>query len=189
VLVATVAATVVLLAGLAANGSSPYMSLKLMSYASPLLTLLALATFAAKPPESVDVAGTIVHVGKIALIAGAAISYVITSVFTIGYAIRWVKPATIVGPVASAAERLPASDAIQIDYVDAWRQSWLVYYLRDRRLAVPRPTLYLTGVAPADVARRPTFATPASYAVAPRHRGSALWRGANGVLYRIGALR
>jgi hypothetical protein len=190
VLVAAVAVTVALLGALAVTGSSPYTSLKLMSYASPLLTLLALSSFAARPPKpSADVAGTLVHVGKVVLLAGAAVSFAITSVFTIGYAVKWVRPATVVDPVAFAAERLPASDAIRIDYVDAWRQSWLVYFLRDRRLAVPRPSVYLTGFAPADTARSPSFATPALFAVAPRHRGGTVWRGPGGVLYRIGTLR
>jgi hypothetical protein len=190
VLVVTAAATIVSLAGLAVVGSSPYTSLKLMGYASPLLTLLALSSFVARPSKpSADVAGTLGHLGRAILIAATAISFVITTAFTIGYAVKWVRPATVVDPVASAAGRLPAYDAVQIDYTDAWRQSWLVYFLRDRRLAVPRPSVYLTGFAPADKARSPSFATPAMYAVAPRHRGSSVWRGSGGVLYRIRALR
>lgn len=190
VLVVTVAATVASLGALAITGSSPYTSLKLMGYAAPLLTLLALSSVAARQSRTaVNAVASLAHVGKTMVAAAAVISFALTSLFTVGYAVKWVKPATVVDPVASAAERLPARDAIRIDYTDAWRQSWLVYFLRDRRLAVPHPSVYLTGFSPADKAQRPSFMTRASYAVAPKPHGSVVWRGAGGALYRVKALR
>jgi hypothetical protein len=187
VLVAANSAAVAFLVFLAIAGSSPYTSLKLMGYAAPLLTLLALSSFAGRRgPSSADALSSLRHVGSALAVAAAAIAFVITSAFTVGYALKSVKPATVVDGVVAATERLPTADAVRIDYADAWRQSWLVYYLRDRRTAVPKPSAYLTGFAPADLARHPSFSSPASYAIAPRHNGPAVWRGAGGVLYRIG---
>ena len=186
-LVAANTAAVAFLVLLAIAGSSPYTSLKLMGYAAPLLTLLALASFSGRSsPSAADTLSSVRHVGSALAVAAAAIAFVFTSAFTVGYALKSVKPATVVDRVVAATERLPATDAVRIDYADAWRQSWLVYYLRDRRTAVPKPSVYLTGFAPADLARHPSFSSPASYAVAPRHHGRAVWRGAGGVLYRIG---
>jgi hypothetical protein len=187
VLVVSSAAAIAFLVLLAIARSSPYTSLKLMGYAAPLLTLLALSSFAGRPsPSAADALSTFRHLASALVVAAAAIAFVITSAFTVGYALKSVKPATVVDHVVAATEQLPTTDAVQIDYADAWRQSWLVYYLRDRRTAVPKPSVYLTGFAPADRARHPSFDSRASYAIAPEHHGTAVWRGTGGVLYRIG---
>jgi hypothetical protein len=187
----TVAAGGTLLAALAVLAiahASPYTSLKLMGYAAPLLTLLALSTFVRRAAPATGTGGSAAlrHLGGVLATTVAAAAFASTTVFTVVYALKWVRPATVVSGVATAADRLPRSDGIRIEYGDAWRQSWLVYFLRDRRLAVSQPSVYITGFSPADAARHRTFASPASYALAPKHRGRAVWRGLGGVVYRIG---
>jgi hypothetical protein len=187
VLVVANAAAVTFLVMLAIAHSSPYTSLKLMGYAAPLLTLLALSSFAGRPSAvAADAVSSLRHLASTLVVAVAAVAFLITSVFTVGYALKSVRPATVVDHVVAATKRLPTTDTVRIDYDDAWRQSWLVYYLRDRPTAVSKPSVYLTGFAPADLARRPLFNSRASYAIAPKHHGDVLWRGAGGVLYRIG---
>jgi hypothetical protein len=185
----TVAAGTTLIAALALLAvvhASPYTSLKLMGYAAPLLTLLALSTFVRRtPPDAAGGSAAVRHVGGVLATTAAAAAFASTTIFTVVYALKWVQPATVVHGVATAAGRLPKDDAVRIDYGDAWRQSWLVYFLRDRKLSVARPSVYLTGFSPADAARHRTFISPASYAVAPTHRGRAVWRGSGGVLYSI----
>jgi hypothetical protein len=186
-LVAAAAVLLAALAGLAIRHASPYTSLKLMGYAAPLLTLLALATFVrrASPEVRPDGSAALRHVGGVLFSTLAAAAFVSTTVFTVGYALKWVRPATVVSGAVRAADRLPRSEAVRIDYGDAWRQSWLVYFLRDRRLAVKQPSVYLTGFSPADAAKHRTFTSPSSYVLAPTHRGRVVWRGSGGVLYRI----
>jgi hypothetical protein len=187
VLASAAAVLVAELAVLALAHASPYTSLKLMGYSAPLLTLLALSTFVRRAPSGARPGGAaaLVHVTGVLLSTTAAAAFAITTVFTVAYAVKWVRPATVVGGVVAAAERLPRGQGIRIDYRDAWRQSWLVYYLRDRRLAVSRPSVYLTGFSGARGPDRRSFASPASYALAPRHRGGAVWRGPGGVIYQI----
>ena len=81
----------------------------------------------------------------------------------------------------SSLERL----SIRIDYADVWNQVWLIYFLRNRRLAVPNPTIYLNDVEYKD--NQPIrFDAAASYAIGPRPLGPVLWS-QNGVyLYKLG---
>jgi hypothetical protein len=181
VLVAAAATVLALLATLVLTGQSPYTSMKLMGYAAPLLTLLAVSGFAHRSPRSTGVSPVRI-LGRF-----AGVLFVLTTAVTIAYAVIWTRPATVVDGAVAAASRLPQNDGIRINYKDAWHQVWLVYFLRDRPLSVNWPSVYLTGFSAAAAAKHPSFTSPASYEIAPTRRGPAVWRGSGAGIYRLDA--
>jgi hypothetical protein len=179
VLVAAAAAVLALLAALALTGASPYTSMKLMGYAAPLLTLLAVSAFAHRRPRGTRVSPLRI-LGRF-----ASVLFALTTAVTVAYAVIWTRPATIVDGAVAAANRLPQNDGIRINYKDAWHQVWLVYFLRDRPLSVNWPSVYLTGFSAAAAAKHHSFTSPASYEIAPVHRGPAVWRSSGAGIYRL----
>jgi hypothetical protein len=179
VVVGGTGAALIGLAILAATHASPYMSLKLMAYSAPLLSLTALSAFVPRGGS---------HSPRRPLVAlgqGSALLFVGTTALTVALSFMTVRPATSLGPVVAAAEKLPRAATIRIDYAEGWRQMWLVYFLRDRRLAVPRPSVTLVGYSASDAAKHRTFADPAAYAIAPDGRRPAVWRGSGVAIYAL----
>jgi hypothetical protein len=164
---------------LAMTGASPYTSMKLMGYTAPMFTLLALSAFVQRKPR-----GT--RVSRLRMLGPlAGILFAATTAATVAYAVIWTRPATVVEGAAAAAHRLPQSAGIRIEYNDAWNQVWLVYFLRDRRLSVRWPSVFLTGFSAAAAGEHRSFTSPASYAIARPRRGPAVWRGAGAEIYRL----
>lgn len=180
VVVAATAAILALLAALAVTGASPYTSMKLMGYAAPLFTLLALSAFVPRKPR-----GT--RVGRLRMLGSlAGVLFGFTTAATIAYAAIWTRPASEVESAVAAARRLAPNGGLRIAVEDTWRQVWLVYYLRDRRLSVRSPSVYLTGFSAAAYAKHRSFTSPASYAIGRARPGPAVWRGSGLEIYRLG---
>jgi hypothetical protein len=169
---------------LAVTHASPYVSLKLMAYSAPLLTLTAVSAFVPRRTPHRPARPIVIPIVVLSLFSATLLFGFTTFVTVVGGLIT-VKPATSLSEVVAAAERLPQARAIRIDYADGWKQMWLVYYLRDRRLAVPRPSVTLTGFSAADAATHRSFTAPAAYAIAPDERGPAIWRGSGAAIYAL----
>jgi hypothetical protein len=193
VLVAAAASLLGLLAVLAIANVSPYASLKLMAYGAPIFTLLALSAFQsggndANPGRKVKTGHTanLRHIVRVLFVTAAVTTFAGVSLVTVALGVMGNRPATVVdGIVAATVENVPRSETIRIDVTNVWRQEWLVYFLRDRRLSVSRPSAYLTGFSVPEGSTRRRFAAPASYGIGPTQAGSAVWRGSGVVIYRL----
>jgi hypothetical protein len=178
VLAAACAALLIGLAVLALNGSSPYLSMKLMGYGAPFFTLFVLSTFVRRRPRTEGVNPVIL------LAALAGLFFCLTSFVSVAEGIRSTRPTTFFQGIEEAAAKTPRSSAIRIDYTDVWHQVWLIYFLRDRRLSVPKPTIYLHGVE--DQRGRPIrFNAPAAYAIGTVKRRVVLARKNGMSLYAL----
>ena len=93
-------------------------------------------------------------------------------------------PATPIAGITAATRSLPKTSAIRIESTHAWYQLWLVYFLRDRPLSVPHPSVFLTGfgVGPERLNR---FDAPAAYEVGPAGPRPAVWRRHGLTLYAV----
>jgi hypothetical protein len=166
VLVAAAATILVELVALAAGGSSPYVSLKLMAYSTPLLTLLALGprlrTVQASPRTLLAHSRilTVVLVDLVAL--GLFIS---TTGSAISIGVQRSRTATQVRATARAAEALPPNKVILLDVGNGWNQVWLAYFLRNRRLAIREPSLVFTGYSTSDAAHAQAFDAAANFTI------------------------
>ena len=150
---------------------SPYLSFKLLAYGAPFLVLLALTPLALTRGRASFAAG------------GAAAALLVSS-------------ATVATVAASGAARTPPSlstlpvtelprDAVVAVAVDdPWEQAWALYYLRDRRVSVERPSYLLTAQGPARAAaayRR----RPVDYVLGPGTAEPVVWRGDGLTLTRV----
>jgi hypothetical protein len=175
---ALAAACTALLGGLlllGLKGSSPYLSMKLMGYGAPLFTLFALSIFAGRRARP----------RRITVIAMAAVVlFCLTSLLSLSVGIVSATRATAFQSIVAATASLPRSSVIRIDYPDVWHQVWLIYFLRERRLAVPDPTIYLEDVE-YNGAKPVQFDAPASYAIGPTPQGTVLWSQNGMYLYAL----
>ena len=129
---ALAAACTALLVGLillGLKGSSPYLSMKLMGYGAPFFTLFALSIFVPRRPRP----------RRFAVIAMAAlVLFCLTSLLSRFRGGRVDGPShRFPGRRRCDGEAPSSSSVIRIDYTDVWHQVWLIYFLRERRLAVP----------------------------------------------------
>jgi hypothetical protein len=143
---------------------SSYLSFKLLSYTAPFLVLLALAALAAAREP----------VRRLAAIGGAALVLASAAVAT-GAAIANSGTPHELATLPAAASRLPAGSVIAVALDDPWEQAWALYYLRDWRLSIERPSYLLTGQG------RPTDPSvyrhrPVEYVLASNPSGRVLWR-------------
>jgi hypothetical protein len=136
---------------------SPYLSFKILSYGAPLLVLLVLVPLRHRP-------GWLALAAALLVVPAAAVATILAE--------RRSSERLAAGLDTSA---IPKNATIPVE--DPWEQAWTLYYLRDHRLSVDRPSYLLTeqGVNPD--------------AAAFRHRGvQFVVRGAGGriVLERVG---
>ena len=127
---------VLVVAALNAPGPSPYVSLKFAAYAAPMITLLALA-------------GVIGRTGfpriRVAAFGAAAFCFVASTAIVYEQARSHSMTLEPLQGVAASGETLPADARVGIALRDPWAQAWAVYFLRDRKVTVVAPTIYLTG--------------------------------------------
>jgi hypothetical protein len=79
---------------------------------------------------------------------------------------------------------LPRAAVVAVDVDDPWDQAWALYYLRDRRVSVERPSYLLTAQGPARAAavyRR----RPVDYVLGPPAAEPVVWRSAGLTLIRV----
>jgi hypothetical protein len=169
------AALLVGLSILGLKGSSPYLSMKLMGYGAPFFTLFVLSIFVPRRrrPRKTTV---------LAITAG--VLFCLTTLISLTQGVRSTERTTALAGAAGATARLPGRSVIRIDYSDVWHQVWLIYFLRDRRLSVPNPTIYLTDVGYGGK-DPPRFNTPAAYAIGPKARGPVIWHKDGMFLYSL----
>jgi hypothetical protein len=177
------AALLVGLVGVYLSGAGPHFSTKLMGYGAPFLTLLALSLFARRRLRSLSLP-------LAALCALAAAFFVISAGVSIADGVENTLPATTYRGLTQAAARLPPGAAVRVEAA-SWEQVWLVYFLRDRRLALPQPTLYFSASAGyAEPSLRPLhFDAAARYVLRTKSGGGELWTGSGLALYRLPAAR
>ena len=156
------ALTIVAELGRLGTGSSPYASLKLMAYSTPLLTLLALGPRRRQQPPSET--RTSCPTGRCWRAAPSICSRA-TTVNSMAIGLQDTHPATEVRPAARAAEGLPRHKVIQLAVDDASDQVWLAYFLRDRPLAVRHPSIVFTGYSARDAASAQVFDVPADFVI------------------------
>jgi hypothetical protein len=185
VLIAAGGAIVAELAALALSGSSPYVSLKLMAYSTPLLTLLALGprlhTSPGTDTRTVAVRGRVLGVAIADLMAVCLFAATTGSAVSIG--VHRTHTATQVRAAARAAEALPPRKVILLDVGNGWNQVWLAYFLRDRPIALRQPSIVFTGYSAADEAHAQAFTTPADFAIRKRVGRPSVWRGKSLAIY------
>jgi hypothetical protein len=151
---------------LAAPPFSPYLSMKLLAYGTPFLTLLALTPFAAarRRPLPMLAAGVVAA----ALVLGSSASLTDRS-------LHYLRTPPALAGLAATARSLPDGAVVSIDVPDPWMQAWAIYTLRDVRLSTAEPSVLLTGMGSGlDAA---SFSHPARYALAYDNGRGGLWRG------------
>lgn len=173
------AALLVGLAGVYLSGAGPHFSTKLMGYGAPFLTLLVMSLFARRRLRSLSLP-------LAALCALTAAFFLISSGVSIADGVENSVPATTYRGLTQAAARLPPGAGIRVEEA-TWQQVWLVYFLRDRRLALPDPTLYFSASSGYDEpSLRPLhFDAAAGYVLRAEAGGGGLWSQRGLALYRL----
>ena len=141
-----------------------YLSFKALAYGAPFLVLLALTPVALAANRMRLVVAT-------AFAALAVPSAVVATVAAIADSQTPDTRPTL----ARAAASVPEEDVIAVAIDDPWEQAWALYYLRERRVSVERPSYLLTaqGRARSPAAYRHR---PVAYMLSARARGQVLWR-------------
>jgi hypothetical protein len=118
---------------------SPYVSMKIAGYGAAFLTLTAFAALTVPRPRhwATSRLSGYTRIAAVFLFATATgVTYL--SAFT-----------NLRGSHSYEAlrGRVPAQDGalVAVDVADAWRQSWILYYLRDRRIVLRKPSTYIVG--------------------------------------------
>jgi hypothetical protein len=189
VLVAAAVTIVAELAALAASGSSPYTSLKLMAYSSPLLTLLALSPRLRMSPHA-DRRGVPMRVRALGIAIAEVMAiclFAVTTGTSMFLGLQRTHPATEVLAAARAADGLPRHKVIQLAVDDSWDQIWLAYFLRDRPLALQQPAIVFKGYSVSDAAHALAYDTPADFAIALKRPGGepSVWQRGNLAIYAL----
>jgi hypothetical protein len=177
---------VVELIALLVSGSSPYPSLKLMAYSTPLLTLLVLGSSVASPPPTGSGQVARLKTFGTALVNVLAVClFAASTAFALWTGFTKTRPATEVLPTARAATVLPAGKVILVSVDDTWDQVWLAYFLRDRPIAVHSPSVAFTGYSAKDAADARAFDAKADYVIRERSPGPAIWSDGKFGIYAI----
>lgn len=174
VLLSTGAASLVAIGLLQLPGPSPYVSMKIVGYVAPILTLVALSGLVGRTrwPRT-----------RVAVYTASAICFVFSTGIVAAVAMPHLVSASALAPIRPAVQRLPADAAIGIRIEDEWRQAWAVYYLRDRRLSVHDENVFVTGfgLKPKGFTQKPY-----AYLLEESAGGSnALWRAHGLALRRV----
>jgi hypothetical protein len=74
---------------------------------------------------------------------------------------------------------------IRIAVDDTWDQVWLVYFLRDRPVAVPSPSVAFVGYSAKDAAKARRFDARADFVIRELSPGPALWHDSKFGIYAI----
>jgi hypothetical protein len=118
---------------------SPYVSMKIAGYGAVIVTMTAFAALTVPRPDhwaASRLAGY-TRLAAIVLFVGAIAVTYLSSVTHLRGSRSY-----------EALQNRLGTDGggwIAVDVKDAWRQSWIVYYLRDRRVALREPSDYVTG--------------------------------------------
>jgi hypothetical protein len=165
------------LIALVITGSSPYPSLKLMAYSTPLLTLLVLGSQFSRSRigEASGQAARLRALGTALVNVLAACLFLTTTASALSSGLSQTLPATRVLPVARAADSLPADKVIRISVEDAWDQVWLAYFLRDRPIALDAPSIAFVGYSASEEAHALAFDAPANVVIRERSPGPSIW--------------
>ncbi|MBA3842806.1 MAG: hypothetical protein H0X39_09345 [Actinobacteria bacterium] len=124
---------------------TPFYSVRLMGYAAPIFTLIALSVLTAGP--SLKPMSSIALVRRLLLSASAAFA-LLGTITAIREGRDSLRTTAGVEAIAKATnDAVEPSSVIEIDIAETWNQAWLVYFLRDRELAVSHPSVYFTGLS------------------------------------------
>jgi hypothetical protein len=178
---------IVELIAVALSGSTPYVSLKLMAYSSPLLTLLVVGSDSWMS-QTAGLHGQVARLkalGRASVNVVAPLLFLATTGFALSAGLGKTRPATEVLPVARAAAALPRGKVIQLRVGDAWDQVWLAYFLRDRPIAISAPSVAFIGYSARDAARARTFNASAPFVIRERSPGSYVWRDGKFGIYAV----
>jgi hypothetical protein len=140
-----------------------YLSFKILSYGAPFLVLLALAPVAlARRVPIPAVAGT------------TALALASAAIATAGAAADSRTPGALAA-LGRAASAVPRGAVVAVELDDPWEQAWALYYLRNERLSVDRPSFLLTAQG------HPRAASsfrhrPVAYVLARSSTGDVVWR-------------
>jgi hypothetical protein len=148
-----------------------YLSFKLLAYGAPFLVLLALTPLALTRGRTQLVA------------AGAAATLLVASA---GVATLTASGASSTSTSLSAVPvaELPPNAVVEVTVDDPWEQAWALYYLRDRRVSVERPSFLLTGQGQSRAAN--TYRRrPVDYVLGPGSAQPVVWRGDGLALTRV----
>ena len=150
-----------------------YLSFKVLAYGAPFLVLLALTPVAFGGSRT-------------RLAAGAAFAALALPAAALATAAA-IADSRTPGPLrtlTSAAARVPPDGVIAVAIEDPWEQAWALYYLRERRVSVERPSFLLTGQgsgrSPRDYRHRPV-----SHMLGSDARGEIVWRSGRLRLVRL----
>jgi hypothetical protein len=155
--------------------SNPYLSFKLLAYGTPLLVLLVFSPLATGSRPR--------RVGILSVVALAFASAAASSATELGYGIARSRSSSDLASVAKAADRLPQEAVITVQLDRVWDQAWAAYYLRDRRLSVTDPSIYLSHEN--DERAALTSARAPVRLLTEDTGGPALWRRSGLALYRL----
>ena len=151
---------------------SPYLSFKLLSYTAPFLVLLAVAPVALARGRTRAAAALAVAV--LALPSAAVATVAAADASTPGE----------LAALRQAAADVPRDAVVGVSLDDPWEQAWALYYLREHRLSVERPSFLLVAQGrprPSELYRH----TPVAYVVTRRPAGEVVWRGRELALVRV----
>jgi hypothetical protein len=177
---------IVELAALLVSGSSPYPSLKLMAYSTPLLTLLALNSQPSRSAEADRGPGVrLSAVGTALLNVLAVCLFLATTGLAFSTGFTETRPATNVLPVARAAGALPAGKVVLVSVEDTWNQVWLAYFLRDRPIALRSPSVAFLGYSANDAKHAQRYDAPADFVIRDRSPGPAIWHDRKFGIYAV----
>lgn len=146
-----------------AFGSTPLYSIRLMGYAAPFFTLVALATLAPRWQPSRGWAA-----GRAFLLAAGLGLFLVGTVTAARQGRAALRTTDQLEQIAAATVLAVDPDAvIEIDVAETWDQAWLVYYLRDREVSLVQPSLYFTGLTGGAMRELPRRAD-VEYSIQPR---------------------
>lgn len=105
---------------------APYLSFKILSYGAPFLVLLALVPLRHRP-------GWLALAAALLVVPAAAVAIILAE-------------RRSSEPLAAGLDTstIPKHATVSVDVDDPWEQAWTLYYLRDHRLSVERPSYLLT---------------------------------------------
>jgi hypothetical protein len=163
-LVSTSAISLAAVALLQLPGVNPYLSIKILGYVAPLLTMFAVAGLAGRRPFPRT---------RVATLGAAGTLFVASTASVVAEAFFHLQTTERLASVQAELPKIPPGAGFELGVRDGWTQSWLVYYLRDRPVTVREPTEFLTGFGARERGLGP--AGRSEYVIAYGHRDDALW--------------
>ena len=136
ILLSTGIASLVVIALLQLPGPSPYLSIKFVGYAAPLLILLAVSGLVGK---------TRLPRLRVATYAATGTCCVFSTLVVVQIDLPHLMSVRELAPLRQSLSRVPDGATVGVDVRDEWLQPWTVYYLRERRVVVSNPNIFLTG--------------------------------------------